>query len=554
MSQEIYFKVILNSIQGNSRDSQDVIAYLLSRIFQVSLAEVQKVIQHLPVIILDNMKMQDLALLKDNLIFLSKFGLEYSISANAVNCPQVKWNIRACLPVVACPHCGEMFYLMSAQSKHSMTNSEEQTVSSVDAMSALQHDQVLISQREINTALQSKAVPKMPTAMVDMREVWNASRAKNPENTTPTTQNTSASAPTQRPVATPAPTQRPVATPAPAQRPVATPAPTQRPVATPAPSQRPVATPAPSQRPVATPAPAQRPVATPAPTQRPVATSAPTQRPVATPAPAMSKSMGTPKPAENKKNDSNWEELGSISSHFEDIDVLSAELQDIDKLASNNMNDFEELEEVGSISEELDTYTNVSEELEELEGLTSKKPAKSGHDNFDIEGIGGISAEFEEIAGVSAEFEKICMEGMDNDIGSLSAEFEEIDGASSEFDDVDLEEGLEKIKEISEDFHQPRMQNNENDSDNAKLESSKNSSPRWEAGNWKLLVNFAGRGNLNAAAQFLAEIQQKTLEEALELAKTRAAVTIISGVSYDVADKLLKEFQKLGMSGKVISV
>ena len=396
MSQEIYFKVILNSIQGNSRDSQDIIAYLLSRIFQVSLSEAQNVIQHLPVIILDNMKMQDLALLKDNLIFLSKFGLEYSISANPVNCPQVKWNIQACLPVVACPHCGEMFYLMGTQAKHSITNSEEQTVSSVDARSALQHDQVLISQREINTSLQSKAVPKMPTAMVDMREVWNASRAKNPNNATSSAQNAQTPAPTQRPVATPAPAQRPVATPAPAQRPVAPPAPTQRPVATPAPAQRPIATPA------------------------------PTQRPVATPNPAVSKNMGTQKATESKKNDSNWEELGSISAHFEDIDVLSAELQDIDKLASNNVNDFEDLEEVGSISEELDNYTDVSNELDELDGFNSKKSSKSNHNSFDIEGIGGISAEFEEIAGVSAEFEKICMEGMDNDIGSLSAELKKL--------------------------------------------------------------------------------------------------------------------------------
>lgn len=218
------------------------------------------------------------------------------------------------------------------------------------------------------------------------------------------------------------------------------------------------------------------------------------------------------------------------------------------------MNDFEELEEVGSISEELDNYTDVSNELDELDGFNSKKSSKSNHNSFDIEGIGGISAEFEEIAGVSAEFEKICMEGMDNDIGSLSAEFEEIDGASSEFDDVDLEEGLEKIKEISEDFHQPRIKDNENDLDHTQATSSKNISPRWEAGNWKLLVNFAGRGNLNAAAQFLAEIQKKTLDEALELAKTHAAVTVVANVSYDVADRLLKEFQKLGMSGKVISV
>jgi len=44
------------------------------------------------------------------------------------------------------------------------------------------------------------------------------------------------------------------------------------------------------------------------------------------------------------------------------------------------------------------------------------------------------------------------------------------------------------------------------------------------------------------------------LEEATVLARDSAAITVVNGVSRDVADRLLIEFQKLGMQGKIISI
>jgi len=106
--------------------------------------------------------------------------------------------------------------------------------------------------------------------------------------------------------------------------------------------------------------------------------------------------------------------------------------------------------------------------------------------------------------------------------------------------EIGKEKVVFEIEEISEDFED--------------FEEKKLVPMTWAKGQWKLIIDFAGRGNIRSATQFLAQIQGITLEEATVLARDSAAITVVNGVSRDVADRLLIEFQKLGMQGKIISI
>ena len=510
------FKVILNSIINNE-DIQEGIAFLLSSMFQIALKDVKQVLNSLPVVILDNVEPANLACIQDTFIFLSKMGLEFSILSKPVSFPSVSWKLPKENHIISCPNCGGKFYLVSASQYIAHQN---QTTESTPG-SAFDQDKVDIPHHEV----------KMPTAMVDLMEIM---QTKTDLEKGATTSPSSHTAPTPSPRPAPARSVRP----APAQPMQTTPA-----------------------QPVQT-APAQPVQTAPAQPVRPTLTRS------ARPALAKSPTASAKPPITSAKLPikQSWEHFETISSAF---DNMNMDLEN--KLGSmeNKLGDMEEIEEVGSISEEIVGIQDVVEELQELEKFVAFEKHKTQEiqkefhqdDSFDIVGIGGISAEFEEIEGVSAEFEKICLEGMDNDIGSLSAELEEIEGYSSEFDSIDIEEGIEKIREISDDFHQ-RKKNLSEDFDEIEeisedfedFEEKKLVPMTWAKGQWKLIIDFAGRGNIRSATQFLAQIQGITLEEATVLARDSAAITVVNGVSRDVADRLLIEFQKLGMQGKIISI
>ncbi|HPY74376.1 MAG TPA: hypothetical protein P5543_01585 [Planctomycetota bacterium] len=539
------FKVILNSIINNE-DIQEGIAFLLSSMFQIALKDVKQVLNSLPVVILDNVEPANLACIQDTFIFLSKMGLEFSILSKPVSFPSVSWKLPKENHIISCPNCGGKFYLVSASQYIAHQN---QTTESTPG-SAFDQDKVDIPHHEV----------KMPTAMVDLMEIM---QTKTDLEKGATTSPSSHTAPTPSPRPAPARSVRPAPArsvrPAPAQPMQTTPA---QPVQT-APAQPVQTAPAQPVRPTLTrsarPALAKSPTAS----AKPPITSA--KPPIASAKPPIA-SAKPPITSAKLPIKQSWEHFETISSAF---DNMNMDLEN--KLGSmeNKLGDMEEIEEVGSISEEIVGIQDVVEELQELEKFVAFEKHKTQEiqkefhqdDSFDIVGIGGISAEFEEIEGVSAEFEKICLEGMDNDIGSLSAELEEIEGYSSEFDSIDIEEGIEKIREISDDFHQ-RKKNLSEDFDEIEeisedfedFEEKKLVPMTWAKGQWKLIIDFAGRGNIRSATQFLAQIQGITLEEATVLARDSAAITVVNGVSRDVADRLLIEFQKLGMQGKIISI
>ena len=232
------------------------------------------------------------------------------------------------------------------------------------------------------------------------------------------------------------------------------------------------------------------------------------------------------------------DELGGISAELEEVEVLSEELEAIVKNEDTIDEEVEYIEEVESISEEMRNMGSISAEMES---------------------IGSLSAEFEEIEGVSAEFDL----GIGNPVGALSAE--EI---SAEMEPIESEVAMEKIKESSSPY-QGFSNNYEGEDieaisaelqkiaepedaeiilDNLYNEEQKNFSHvpkgmKFSPGNYDVMINFSGKGNIRMGMELLARIQGKHYNEVAEWAEHRTAIVVANHVSKDAAESILKQFQ-----------
>ena len=505
MDKDFNFKVILLKINEQSLEFQQTVASLLAATFNVPEQETANLFARLPIVLLENLTSNDLKAIKDQLIFLSKLGLDFNITPKPVaNIPRTGWSSERALPIIHCPSCGESFCLLRAQDFHKKIHKQTK---------------IAPAPRPAPTAPPKKAVAPPPAP---------------PKKVLPPT---------------PAPVQPTIP-----------------------PAARKPATIKVEQPP------------------QPAPSAAPRQQP--TPPPSRPRtSVDKPKSVLPAKQ----EDLGGISAEFDKVEILSAELQSIvDK--DDNFEELEEIEEVGSISEEMEEIGSVSEELEEL-GTLSEEMEKIGgmadqikddSEFSEIEGVGGISAEFEEIEGVSAEFEGINLDDMDNDIGSLSAELEEIEGISAEFDSIESEEGLERIGEVSEAFNNIAIATNHHEAaarhpaadhelddlegisqelekipgrSTPKTKGGKGQSVKnrdmailqFETGNYKVMINFAGKGDIKAGSQLLATLRGITPQEAYQLAERQAAIIVAGNISQKAAENLLRQFQRFGMQGRIVA-
>lgn len=116
MANELKFRVILSALNESYAEDKEVIAFMLAITLDVPLPETQTVWQHLPAVLFDNLTSDDLKKIKDRLLFLSKLGLDFSITAKPfAQLYRTNWQIKSAGASIVCPNCGESLLLMRAQ-------------------------------------------------------------------------------------------------------------------------------------------------------------------------------------------------------------------------------------------------------------------------------------------------------------------------------------------------------------------------------------------------------------------------------------------------------
>lgn len=450
MAKELNFRIILSKVNEKSKEDREAIAMVLASIFELPFEEIKQVFTQLPVILFDDISSEDLKKIRDRLVFLSKLGLDFSITFKPFpKLYRTGWKIKSSVPMITCPNCGEEFVILHA---HKLP-------------------EYLAQQKQ-----ESKPIPLY------------LARDK------------------QEPVPKKEPPEKKV------------------------------------------PAVAVSPSAQPAPE----------------------------------------EDANGFGVELEEVEVLSKELEAIVQRESEMGGD-EYIEEVGSISDEIRQVNKVPS---------------------DLETIGSISAEFEEIEGVSAEFEKVSMESMNENVGSLAPELpelKEVETGTSEQEQLDSELGielpeksdilkestssppgkpvnkdphedsdyeleeLEELEELSADLEKiaEQAEGSPGSSKDGKPVSSSVSPGQRNAkapkdpvkpmtgplnfphGEYDVAINFSGRGNIKVGTQLLARIKG-VRQSALTGLEQKNEVVVAKNVAKDTAEKILSEFQKLKMQGKIV--
>jgi hypothetical protein len=116
MANELKFRVILSALNEKYVDDKEVIAFMLAITLDLPVQETQTLWQRLPVVLFDNLTSEDLKKIKERLLFLSKLGLDFNITAKPF--PQIyrtNWQIKSAGSIIACPCCGEELLVMRAQ-------------------------------------------------------------------------------------------------------------------------------------------------------------------------------------------------------------------------------------------------------------------------------------------------------------------------------------------------------------------------------------------------------------------------------------------------------
>lgn len=380
MNKELSFKVILSAIHPNALEAKDAIASLLASSFNVPLQQAISLFAKLPVILFDNLSTNDVKAIKDHLLFFSKLGLDFNVTPKPMEgIARANWAPKVSIPIVTCPSCGEMFYLMRCQDV-------QQHLSAPSAAAVLPPI----------PATASATTQAAPTKPVPASKAAPSLEAKPPISKPSGVAGT----------AKPAPSGKATPTTSSAKSANAEDLPEElvdinvlsselrsiveleeKPQQPEVEEIEEVGSISEEMQQMETEEPRKA-----IPTNAPqVATgSAKASPPQLSPALAAKAPPKPPPPNLMAKPP-----ISSKPSHIAKVPPGA-------KPSGGN-----------------------------------KPPLSKGKATPDMEEIGGISAEFEEIEGVSAEFERICLEGMEENIGSLSAEFEEIDGGlSSEFDGV----------------------------------------------------------------------------------------------------------------------
>lgn len=550
MKEELNFKVILVSMD-KTQDLQEAIASLLSATFHVPEIQTRSLLTQLPLVLFENLSTADLNALKDHLIFFSKLGLEFSITQKpASQVPRAGWTPSVSIPIVSCPSCGEMFYLLRA--------------------------------KDFAQQMKNLAIPGLPGAPA----VLPSAHAK--------------TAPAKESIP-------PAKAPAPAMKSSAV-ASKEAGILPAASAAKPAAPSKSEPLPVDKKAP--KPVAKPAPKDLKTADELGGISAEFENVDVLSAELESIADMEEKQNSSALEEIeevGSISEEMKDADSFEGDFRGMEDSAfqvkkpsppvAKPKASVKKIEESANIS-------GISEEFEEIEGVSAEfeQICMEGMEND----IGSLSAEMEEIDSMSSELESVGMEK----IGEVSETFNQIasakpgkeanlpakPGASplskASFQDAELEELHDISKELEGiddsipaptpiSFAMPKSpdptargknldstplspkkgvepalgsKKSAESTPPAEETSSKKRAPlSLEAGAYKALVNFSGKGDLKAGTQLLAKIKGISEQEAAEMVKNRAALVVASNISRSAAEGLLKEFEKYNMQGRIIS-
>lgn len=125
MNKEILFRVVLLSINEKFVDARESIISLFADMFNKQEAEVKNAFTHLPIVLFENLTTDNLKAVKDQLIFLSKLGLDFTITPREVaDIPKLKWKATPTIPVIHCPSCGESFCVVRASEFHNIQRAE----------------------------------------------------------------------------------------------------------------------------------------------------------------------------------------------------------------------------------------------------------------------------------------------------------------------------------------------------------------------------------------------------------------------------------------------
>lgn len=591
MAKELNFKVILSAIHPNALEAKDAIASLLASSFNVPLQQAVSLFVKLPIILFDNLSTNDIKALKDHLLFFSKLGLDFNITPKAMEgIARANWAPKVSIPIVTCPTCGEMFYLMRCQDiQHLSTSTGTAILPPVPTHTA--------TRQSAKPAVPPKLVPTAETKLTPNKSI---AETRLTPNKPPNIAGVKPSQLTPSKVPPPQPTK---------------PANTED-----LPDECEDVNILSSE----------------------MRTIVALEEKNNTPeieeieeVGSISEELQEIQPEEIKKNQSNIPIAKKSNTHTSKSPNTSKTIKPSSSTGANTTSNETTVPPSQPKSADKKIPSKPSQKKSPQQKTAHNKSGSPNKNMADIEELGGISAEFEEIEGVSAEFERICMEEMDENIGSLSAEFEEIDGgvsveiekakteekigeirqpmaniagslANQENDHANIPE-MEDMREISSEFANIPDNNNSNGTSpnppktstdyNEKLQgetaksksndlkipdletddiayssqidservqakndtkssasktsgtkntsSNKSDDAKLEPGNTKVFVTFNSKGDRESAVQLIVKYKGISLVEAKAMTETSNPITLFTNLSLQSAQMIRKQLEAM---------
>ena len=109
------FRVILVKINEEFRNLQQEIGSALAHTFRIEEKQALKAMSKLPVVLFDNITIDDVKRLKDSVTFLSKLGLILNVTPQQhAEVRRTGWTLQKLTPIIQCPSCGDSFLMVSA--------------------------------------------------------------------------------------------------------------------------------------------------------------------------------------------------------------------------------------------------------------------------------------------------------------------------------------------------------------------------------------------------------------------------------------------------------
>ncbi len=540
-NKELNFKVILASIHPGAIEAKEAIATLLASAFNTSSQQTRSLLEKLPIVLFENLTTNDVKALKDHLIFFSKLGLDFNITPKAIaEIPRANWVPKIALPVITCPTCGEMFYLMRSQDVHQQLHQiakpSQTPQPSVESPSPAKPTKEQPSTTTKNppvkttlpkeSATKPSATTKQPTSPSKGVGVSSAKNkgAKSEEDfvSSEMEEIDVLSAELQSIVDM---EEKPEKNDNDVEE--------IEEVGSISSELNDIGNPSEELKKAPLKVPPEKISPSPKATNLPTLKSSPVQN--------TTKPASTNKPGSEKKNPPDIEEIGGISAEFEEIEGVSAEFE---RICLEGMDG-----DIGSLSAE----------FEEIEG-------------------GGISSELEglkneeKISEIPQPMKNIAISSnvLDSNKGTQDKELDELQGISQELGEIeDSNVNIPKQQNLKPESKQAKTevldgkQLKQEDSGSKAAPKAPIKSPGvvksapvstiLEPGNCKVFLTFSGKAS-KEVIQLLSQTKKISLEQAKSLSETTTPVLAASGISLKSAQNILKQFQILQVQGRISTI